>query len=261
MRLARDHRADGRGRGARAERRVRGRGGAPHRDQREVHPRAARGRLRGRRSAPRALVHGPGRPVRAVAGRAAVGAGPGRPAARPAPIGFRAMQIDGSGALIAGGASGLGEATARLLHAHGAEVVIADLNEQKGAGLAGELGERASFVPADVTEPDQVQAAVDAAAARTRRAPDQRLLRRDRLGRARREQPRSAPAAAVRDGDPGQPDRHLQRAAARRRRDARERARSSRASAACASTPPRSRRSTARSGRSPTRRRRAASSG
>jgi NAD(P)-dependent dehydrogenase (short-subunit alcohol dehydrogenase family) len=77
------------------------------------------------------------------------------------------MQIDGSGALIAGGASGLGEATARLLHAHGAEVVIADLNEQKGAELAGELGERASFVPADVTEPDQVQAAVDAAAALT----------------------------------------------------------------------------------------------
>jgi NAD(P)-dependent dehydrogenase (short-subunit alcohol dehydrogenase family) len=77
------------------------------------------------------------------------------------------MQIDGSGALIAGGASGLGEGSARLLHAHGAEVVIADLNEQKGAELAGELGERASFVHADVTEPDQVQAAVDAAAALT----------------------------------------------------------------------------------------------
>ena len=43
------------------------------------------------------------------------------------------MQIEGSGALIAGGASGLGEATARLLQAHGAEVVIADLNEEKGA--------------------------------------------------------------------------------------------------------------------------------
>src|SRR5437660_1188229 len=73
------------------------------------------------------------------------------------------MRIEGSGALVAGGASGLGEATARLLRARGAEVVIADLNEDKGAALAGELG--AQFVRADVTEPDQVQQAVDAAAA------------------------------------------------------------------------------------------------
>jgi NAD(P)-dependent dehydrogenase (short-subunit alcohol dehydrogenase family) len=75
------------------------------------------------------------------------------------------MRIDGSGALVAGGASGLGEATARLLHAGGAEVVIADLNEERGSALAGELGERARFVRADVTDPDQVQAAVAAAAA------------------------------------------------------------------------------------------------
>jgi NAD(P)-dependent dehydrogenase (short-subunit alcohol dehydrogenase family) len=75
------------------------------------------------------------------------------------------MRIDGSGALVVGGASGLGEASARLLHAGGAEVVIADLNEERGAGLAGELGERAQFVRADVTDPDQVQDAVAAAAA------------------------------------------------------------------------------------------------
>jgi NAD(P)-dependent dehydrogenase (short-subunit alcohol dehydrogenase family) len=72
------------------------------------------------------------------------------------------MRIDGSGALISGGASGLGEATARLLRARGAEVVIADLNEDKGRALADELDAR--FVRADVTEPDQVQAAVDVAA-------------------------------------------------------------------------------------------------
>ena len=72
------------------------------------------------------------------------------------------MQIDGSGALIAGGASGLGEATARLLQARGAELVIADLNEEKGGALAEELG--AQFVRADVTEPEQVEAAVNAAA-------------------------------------------------------------------------------------------------
>jgi 3-hydroxyacyl-CoA dehydrogenase / 3-hydroxy-2-methylbutyryl-CoA dehydrogenase len=74
------------------------------------------------------------------------------------------MQIEGSGALIAGGASGLGEATARLLHARGAHVVIADLNDDKGTALARQLGERAQFVQADVTNPDQVQEAVQDAA-------------------------------------------------------------------------------------------------
>lgn len=74
------------------------------------------------------------------------------------------MQIEGSGALIAGGASGLGEATARRLHALGARIVIADLNEERGNALAGELGERAEFVRADVTDGESVRAAVDAAA-------------------------------------------------------------------------------------------------
>jgi 3-hydroxyacyl-CoA dehydrogenase / 3-hydroxy-2-methylbutyryl-CoA dehydrogenase len=74
------------------------------------------------------------------------------------------MQIDGSGALIAGGASGLGAATARLLHARGAHVVIADLNDEKGRALASELGERAQFATADVTNPDQIQEAVEDAA-------------------------------------------------------------------------------------------------
>jgi NAD(P)-dependent dehydrogenase (short-subunit alcohol dehydrogenase family) len=73
------------------------------------------------------------------------------------------MQIDGSGALVAGGASGLGEATARALHAAGASVMIADLNEDKGAALAAELGERGSFVRTDVTDADSVEAAVQAA--------------------------------------------------------------------------------------------------
>jgi NAD(P)-dependent dehydrogenase (short-subunit alcohol dehydrogenase family) len=70
------------------------------------------------------------------------------------------MRIDGSGALVAGGASGLGEATARRLDAHGADVVIADVNAEKGESLASELG--AKFVATDVREEDQVKAAVDA---------------------------------------------------------------------------------------------------
>jgi NAD(P)-dependent dehydrogenase (short-subunit alcohol dehydrogenase family) len=74
------------------------------------------------------------------------------------------MQIGGSGTLVAGGASGLGEATARRLHADGAHVVIADISEDRGAALAAELGERARFVATDVTDPDAVQAAVSAAA-------------------------------------------------------------------------------------------------
>ena len=75
------------------------------------------------------------------------------------------MRIDGSAALVAGGASGLGEATARELHARGASVVIADLNADRGQALVDELGSAAEFVRADVSDPDAVAGAVDAAAA------------------------------------------------------------------------------------------------
>ena len=75
------------------------------------------------------------------------------------------MQIAQSGAIVGGGASGLGAATARRLHAHGAHVVIADQSVERGSILADELGERATFVAADVTDPDAVQAAVDVARA------------------------------------------------------------------------------------------------
>jgi NAD(P)-dependent dehydrogenase (short-subunit alcohol dehydrogenase family) len=74
------------------------------------------------------------------------------------------VEIKGAPALVAGGASGLGEATVRRLHAAGAAVTIADIGEEKGAALADELGERASFVRTDVTVEDDVQAAVAAAA-------------------------------------------------------------------------------------------------
>jgi NAD(P)-dependent dehydrogenase (short-subunit alcohol dehydrogenase family) len=73
--------------------------------------------------------------------------------------------IRGSGALVTGGASGLGEATARRLHAGGAHVVIADLSEERGQSLADELGERALYVRVDVTDAATVEAAVELAAA------------------------------------------------------------------------------------------------
>jgi NAD(P)-dependent dehydrogenase (short-subunit alcohol dehydrogenase family) len=75
------------------------------------------------------------------------------------------MRIDASAALIAGGASGLGEATARALHARGASVLIADLNADRGQALVDDLGGDAQFVRADVSDPDAVAGAVDAAAA------------------------------------------------------------------------------------------------
>jgi 3-hydroxyacyl-CoA dehydrogenase/3-hydroxy-2-methylbutyryl-CoA dehydrogenase len=74
------------------------------------------------------------------------------------------MRIEGTSALVAGGASGLGAATARALHEAGARVVICDLNAEKGESLAAELGERAVFVEANVMEPEPVDAAVTKAA-------------------------------------------------------------------------------------------------
>jgi NAD(P)-dependent dehydrogenase (short-subunit alcohol dehydrogenase family) len=71
------------------------------------------------------------------------------------------MKLKGIGALVAGGASGLGEATARELAARGARVAIADLNEERGPALAEEIG--GLFTPADVTDEERVGAAVEEA--------------------------------------------------------------------------------------------------
>jgi NAD(P)-dependent dehydrogenase (short-subunit alcohol dehydrogenase family) len=71
------------------------------------------------------------------------------------------MELKGIGALVAGGASGLGEATARELAARGARVAIVDLNEERGPGLAEEIG--GLFTAADVTDEERVGAAVEEA--------------------------------------------------------------------------------------------------
>jgi 3-hydroxyacyl-CoA dehydrogenase / 3-hydroxy-2-methylbutyryl-CoA dehydrogenase len=68
------------------------------------------------------------------------------------------MRIEGASALVAGGASGLGAATARTLAAGGARVTIADIDAEAGEALASELG--ASFVACDVTDAAQVESAV-----------------------------------------------------------------------------------------------------
>ncbi|KHL03487.1 SDR family NAD(P)-dependent oxidoreductase [Sinomonas humi] len=79
------------------------------------------------------------------------------------------MDLAGATALVTGGASGLGAATARRLHDGGAGVVVVDLPGSRGAEFAEELsasrrgGPPALFVPADVTDEAQVAAAVDLA--------------------------------------------------------------------------------------------------
>jgi NAD(P)-dependent dehydrogenase (short-subunit alcohol dehydrogenase family) len=73
------------------------------------------------------------------------------------------MQLKGSTFIVTGGASGLGEGTVRMLAEGGANVVIADLQADKGEALAKQLGARTRFVRCDVTSEADGQAVVDAA--------------------------------------------------------------------------------------------------
>src|SRR5699024_1571488 len=70
------------------------------------------------------------------------------------------MKIRGASALVTGGASGLGLATARRLAGAGADVVIADLPSSSGEKVAADLGGAAKFIATDVTDEEQVSAAV-----------------------------------------------------------------------------------------------------
>jgi NAD(P)-dependent dehydrogenase (short-subunit alcohol dehydrogenase family) len=73
------------------------------------------------------------------------------------------MQIEGKAFIVTGGASGLGEGTARMLVREGGKVVIADLQVDKGQALAAELGAAATFVRCDVSQEADGRAAVAAA--------------------------------------------------------------------------------------------------
>jgi NAD(P)-dependent dehydrogenase (short-subunit alcohol dehydrogenase family) len=74
------------------------------------------------------------------------------------------MEINGSSAIITGGASGLGEATARKLASEGVRVTVFDRNEEGAKGVVAEIGGNANYVAGDVTDPDDCQTAVDQAA-------------------------------------------------------------------------------------------------
>jgi NAD(P)-dependent dehydrogenase (short-subunit alcohol dehydrogenase family) len=76
------------------------------------------------------------------------------------------VKIAGSTVVVTGGASGLGRATAERLHGKGGQVMLLDLPRSPGAAVAGALGPRALFSPCDVTQTDEVTAALDAAVTR-----------------------------------------------------------------------------------------------
>jgi NAD(P)-dependent dehydrogenase (short-subunit alcohol dehydrogenase family) len=73
------------------------------------------------------------------------------------------MQIGGVSALVSGGGSGLGEATARELAKRGARVTLLDLERSRGGEVARDIGSAAQFVVGDVTDEAQVRAGVEAA--------------------------------------------------------------------------------------------------
>ncbi len=73
------------------------------------------------------------------------------------------MKIQGQAALVTGGGSGLGEATARALAAQGAKVAVLDINADQARKVASEIGGVAC--PCDITDSASLQAALDSAAA------------------------------------------------------------------------------------------------
>ncbi|MGA4791951.1 3-hydroxyacyl-CoA dehydrogenase [Nocardia sp. AB354] len=74
------------------------------------------------------------------------------------------MKLENAVAVVTGGASGLGLATVKELHGQGAKVVIIDLPSSNGEAIAKELGDGVVFAATDVTNEEQVSAALDAAA-------------------------------------------------------------------------------------------------
>ncbi|MGH9019450.1 MAG: SDR family NAD(P)-dependent oxidoreductase [Acidimicrobiales bacterium] len=70
------------------------------------------------------------------------------------------MELANTSAIVTGGASGLGEATARALFARGARVVVADLNDERGEAVAASIN--GAFAHCDVSDTDHVIAAIDA---------------------------------------------------------------------------------------------------
>ncbi|RKR28496.1 NAD(P)-dependent dehydrogenase (short-subunit alcohol dehydrogenase family) [Acidovorax sp. 93] len=105
------------------------------------------------------------------------------------------MQIQGQAALVTGGASGLGEATARALATQGAKVAVLDRNAELAEKVASEIGGVAC--PCDITDPASVQAAIDKAAAA--HGPARILMNVAGIGSAKRVVQRDGSAAPLED--------------------------------------------------------------
>lgn len=105
------------------------------------------------------------------------------------------MQIQGQAALVTGGASGLGEATARALAAQGAKVAVLDRNAELAEKVASEIGGVAC--PCDITDAASVQAAIDTAAAA--HGPARILMNVAGIGSAKRVVQRDGSAAPLED--------------------------------------------------------------
>ncbi|CCQ14866.1 Short-chain dehydrogenase/reductase family oxidoreductase [Rhodococcus sp. AW25M09] len=125
------------------------------------------------------------------------------------------MDLTNSSAVVTGGASGLGLATVKRFVAAGVNTVIVDLPQSAGKDVAQELGDLVQFGPADVADPEAVDAALDLAESR---APLRSVVHcAGRGGTVRVVEKRRHPriVGALHLVDPDQPDRQLQRTAAR----------------------------------------------
>ncbi len=105
------------------------------------------------------------------------------------------MQIQGQAALVTGGASGLGEATARALAAQGAKIAVLDRNAELAEKVAADINGIAC--PCDITDPASVQAAIDKAAAA--HGPARILMNVAGIGSAKRVVQRDGSAAPLED--------------------------------------------------------------
>jgi NAD(P)-dependent dehydrogenase (short-subunit alcohol dehydrogenase family) len=79
---------------------------------------------------------------------------------------MQSQELAGKVAIVTGGAGSIGRATAELLVAEGASVVVADVDDEQGASIAADLGDAAAYLHTDVSDLDQVQALVDFAVER-----------------------------------------------------------------------------------------------